>query len=166
MSSAMPVVMVAPQEGELFPMLRLTTRYDERYSNLYIRLEQGENLQMLFDKKISAICIKVLRLLNGCKEEVGQQTETLAGEVNQTFSGSKQMSMEVRKEDVKNTSLVIVVTSLGVFGREADEVGSLHLSIEHLLSTDNSRAGDREAFGEGEEATQSFMLLRCDRSLN
>ena len=30
--------------------------------------------------------------------------------------------MKVRKEDVKNTSLVIVVTSLGVFGRESDEV--------------------------------------------
>ena len=30
--------------------------------------------------------------------------------------------LKVRKEDVKNTSLVIVVTSLGVFGREADEV--------------------------------------------
>ena len=41
-------------------ILRLTTRYDERYSNLYIRLEQGENLQMLSDKKISTICIKVL----------------------------------------------------------------------------------------------------------
>jgi len=30
--------------------------------------------------------------------------------------------LKVRKDDVKNTSLVIVVTSLGVFGREADEV--------------------------------------------
>ena len=40
-------------------ILRLTTRYDERYSNLYFRLEQGENLQMLSDKKISTICIKV-----------------------------------------------------------------------------------------------------------
>ena len=30
--------------------------------------------------------------------------------------------MKMRKEDVKSTSLVIVVTSLGVFGREADEV--------------------------------------------
>ena len=29
--------------------------------------------------------------------------------------------MKVRKEEVKNTSLVIVVTSLGVFGRESVE---------------------------------------------
>ena len=30
--------------------------------------------------------------------QIGQQTETLAGEVNLTFSGSKQMSMEVGQD--------------------------------------------------------------------
>ena len=41
--------------------------------------------------------------------------------------------LKVRKEDVKNTSLVIVVTSLGVFGREADEV-----SLKILMTTKES----------------------------
>ena len=38
---------------------RLTTRYDERYSNLYLRIEQAENLHLLADKKMTSIGIKV-----------------------------------------------------------------------------------------------------------
>ena len=38
---------------------RLTTRYDERYSNLYLRIEQAENLHLLADKKTTSIGIKV-----------------------------------------------------------------------------------------------------------
>ena len=59
--------------------------------------------------------------------------------------------MKVKMEEVKATRLVIVVNTLGVFGRDSDEVSSssststspptpcakvglLQLSIEHLLS--------------------------------
>ena len=46
----------------------------------------------------------------------------IAVEINQFDNVDKWFLLKVRKEDVKNTSLVIVVTSLGVFGRESDEV--------------------------------------------
>ena len=46
----------------------------------------------------------------------------IAVEINQFDNVDKSLLLKVKKEDVKNTSLVIVVTSLGVFGREADEV--------------------------------------------
>jgi len=170
-SQPLPLVMVAPIDGEQFPMIRLTSRYDERYSNFYLRIDQAENLHLLSDKKTTSICIKVYRLLNGCREEVGQ-TET-SSEVNPTFANSKQMSMEVKMEEVKATRLVIVVNTLGVFGRDSDEVGLLQLSIEHLLSAgkvkeERRHSDKREAaatvVGEGRETTQSFLLLRCDRS--
>ena len=103
---------------------RLTTRYDERYSNLYIRLEQGENLQMLSDKKISTICIKVhlkfsfrseiensvtdisvyktiqvLRLLNGCKEEVCNRKFQKLGKTSNIYHKFKNSKTESRSWD-------------------------------------------------------------------
>ena len=42
-----------------FPFTRLTSRYDERYSNFYLRIDQAENLHLLSDKKTTSICIKV-----------------------------------------------------------------------------------------------------------
>ena len=42
-----------------FPYTRLTSRYDERYSNFYLRIDQAENLHLLSDKKTTSICIKV-----------------------------------------------------------------------------------------------------------
>ena len=42
-----------------FHHTRLTSRYDERYSNFYLRIDQAENLHLLSDKKTTSICIKV-----------------------------------------------------------------------------------------------------------
>ena len=85
--------------------------------------------------------------------QVGQ-TET-SSEVNPTITNLKQMSMEVRAanllsmiimiiisikvkmDEVKGTRLMLVVNTLGVFGRESDEVlssSSTPPSVSSLLS--------------------------------
>ena len=47
-----------------FHHTRLTSRYDERYSNFYLKIDQAENLHLLSDKKTTSICIKVFIIIS------------------------------------------------------------------------------------------------------
>ena len=47
-----------------FHRTRLRSRYDERYSNFYLKIDQAENLHLLSDKKTTSICIKVFIIIS------------------------------------------------------------------------------------------------------